>query len=141
MMEMPTSVVETAICRGTIIHSNGFEEIGHGKFFVVIGVNKDSVVGFFFINSNIHRAIMNRQELLDMQYPMKRSDYPFLKYDSFLSATQIMTIGKSALAADISSQIAKIVGEMKAEHLERLLDAANMSELFSDKEKEDFFSI
>lgn len=138
-MEMSASIVGTAICRGTIIHSDGFREIGHGKFFVVVGVNRDSFVGFFFINSNIHKAIMNRQELLDMQYPMKHADYPFLKYDSFLSATQIMTIRKDELAADISEKTAKIVGEMKKEHLSELLEAARSSILFSEQEKEDFF--
>ena len=139
-MDIPSRLLEYAIHRGAIIHSNGFESIGHGKFFVIIGVKEDRVAGFFFINSNIHPAIYKRQELLDMQYPMKQADYPFLRYDSFLCATQIMTIGKAELAADIDNEVAKIVGTMKNNHLSELLEAANNSILFSKEEKRDFFS-
>ena len=49
-MDVPKSLVAGSIRRGTILHSYMFEDIGHGKFFVVIGVNEKYVVGFFFIN-------------------------------------------------------------------------------------------
>ena len=139
-MELPTSLVERTIHRGTIIHSYGFTDIDHGKFFVVIGVSGDSLVGFFFINSAINRMIFGKQRLLDMQYPMKQTDYPFLRYDSFLCATNIMTIEKSALAADIAEGTASIVGEMQPAHLSELLSAACKSDLFTDYEKTTFLS-
>ncbi len=127
-MEIPTSLIEHTIHRGTIIHFYGFTDIDHGKFFVVVGVNADCLVGFFFINSSINRMIFGKQRLLDMQYPMKQTDYPFLRYDSFLCATNIMTIEKGVLAADIASGTASIVGEMKAAHLSELISAARKSD-------------
>jgi hypothetical protein len=139
-MEIPGKLLESTINRGTIVHSNAFEGIGHGKFFVIMGVKEDRIAGFFFINSNIHPAIYKNQELLDMQYPTKRTDYPFLRYDSFLCATQIMTVGKAELAGDIENETAKIMGMMKSEHLSELLEAARNSVLFSKEEKRDFFS-
>ena len=39
MMELPTSLIEHTIHRGTIIHSYGFTDIDHGKFFVVVGIS------------------------------------------------------------------------------------------------------
>lgn len=86
-MEIPKSLIESKIDRGTILHSTMFENIDHGKFFVIVGVNADYVAGFFFINSNINIHIEDKQEQLDMQYPLRKADYDFLKYDSFLSAT------------------------------------------------------
>ena len=140
MMEIPTSLIEDTIRRGTIIHSYGFTDIDHGKFFVVVGISGDCLVGFFFINSNINKMIFGKQRLLDMQYPMKQADYPFLRYDSFLCATNIMTIEKKALAADIADGAASIVGEMQAVHLSELLSAARESDLFTDYEKATFLS-
>ena len=106
MMELPTSLIERTIRRGTIIHSYGFTDIDHGKFFVVVGISGDCLVGFFFINSAINRMIFGKQRLLDMQYPMKQADYPFLRYDSFLCANNIMTIEKISLATDIADDTA-----------------------------------
>ncbi len=140
MMELPTSLIEHTIHRGSIIHSYGFTDIDHGKFFVVIGVSDNCLVGFFFINSAINRMIFGKQRLLDMQYPMRQADYPFLRYDSFLCATNIMTIEKSALAADIAGGTASIVGEMQAAHLSEMLSAARNSDLFTDFEKATFLS-
>lgn len=82
-MDFPLELAENLIERGVILHSDIFPDIDHGKFFVVIGVDEDFVAGFFFINSNINRAIWNKQEQLAMQYPMRKADYDFLRYDSF----------------------------------------------------------
>ena len=139
-MEIPTSLIEHSIRRGTILHSYSFTDIDHGKFFVVVGISANCLVGFFFINSGINRMIFGKQRLLDMQYPMKQSDYPFLRYDSFLCATNIMTIEKSTLAADIADGTASIVGEMQSAHLSELLSAARESDLFTDYEKATFLS-
>lgn len=139
-MELPFEALGNAIHRGTIIHSNNFKAIGHGKFFVVMGVDEHSIVGFFFINSNIHPAIFKRQALLDMQYPMKKSDYQFLRYDSFLCASNLMTIERQSLVSDISSGTARIIGEMRQEHLADILAAARNSILFTDYQKQSFFS-
>ena len=140
MMEIPTTLLESAIYRGTIIHSYGFKGIDHGKFFVVIGNSADYLVGFFFINSAINKTIFGKQRLLDMQYLMKQTDYPFLRYDSFLCATNIMTIEKNVLAANIADGTANIVGEMQANQLTELLSAARESDLFTDYEKATYLS-
>lgn len=65
-MEIPDFLIESKIDRGTILHSTMFEDIDHGKFFVIIGVNAEYVAGFFFINSNINKYIMGKQEQLAM---------------------------------------------------------------------------
>lgn len=138
-MEIPSSLIESYIDRGTILHSTMFENIDHGKFFVIVGVNKEYIAGFFFVNSNINIHIEGKQEQLDMQYPLKKADYGFLKYDSFLSATRIEKIPRSKIVDTINTGITEIIGTMKQEHMEELLEKARESILFSKQQVKQFF--
>jgi hypothetical protein len=139
MMDLPKAIIDESIKRGTILHSTMFKNIDHGKFFVVIGVNKEYVAGFFFINSNINRFMMDKQEQLSMQYIIKKADYGFLKYDSFISATSLQTIPINELTNTIQKGITTYVDKLHEEYLNELLEAARQSKLFSKKEKHDFF--
>lgn len=138
-MELPQIAYESFITRGTILGASDFENIDHEKFFVIIGVDKDYIAGFFFINSNIHPSIQKKPEQLAMQYIMKHSDYPFLKYDSFLCATNILTRGKQELVEKLKRGEISIKDTMKEEHLEDLLEKLRESKLFSNIEKRHFF--
>lgn len=138
-MELPTSLYESMIRRGVILHSDIFEDIDHGKFFAVIGVAGDMVAGFFFINSRIHPTIMKRPAQFAMQYPLKKSDYSFLKYDSFLSATVIQKIPVNKLSSSIKSGQTTQVGNLTDDDLTAVLDACRKSELFRPSDKKKFF--
>ncbi len=137
-MDLPIGPIKEGIDRGTILHSSIFKDIDHGKFFVVIGINKESIAGFFFVNSNIHKSIFGKPEQLAMQYPIRHADYSFLKYDSFVCATNIIRIPFGKLAASITAGDTRIVGMMLKEHIEELLQAARQSPLFSPIEKKSF---
>lgn len=137
-MDIPHSLIERHIDRGTILHSTMFENIDHGKFFVIVGVSEDFVAGFFFINSDINSYIKGKQEQLNMQYPLRKADYDFLRYDSFLSATKIQTIPRSKIADTIGLGITEIVGHMKQEHMDELLEKARESVLFSGQQVRKF---
>ena len=64
-MDIPSALIEIQIARGTILHSTMFQNIDHGKFFVIVGVSKDYVAGFFFINSRVNIHIeTNRLSLI-----------------------------------------------------------------------------
>lgn len=137
-MDIPSALIEIQIARGTILHSTMFQNIDHGKFFVIIGVSKDYVAGFFFINSRVNIHIEDKQAQLDMQYPLRKKDYSFLHHDSFLCATKIEKIERSRLAETINSGITTIIGSMKEEHMEELLEKARESILFSKIQKKQF---
>ncbi len=139
-MELPASLIDsTVVCRGQILHSDIFEDIDHAKFFVIIGVSKDSVAGFFYINSDINRFINNKVEQLLMQFPLFMSDYKFLSHDSFICATNIIKLPKSLITDSIASKRTKVVDSLKPEYLEALLAKVRGSRLFSKKDKEVFF--
>ena len=104
-MELPHSLHRHFIERGSILHSEIFEDIDHGKFFAVMGVSEDMLVGFFFINSRIHPAIQKRPAQFAMQYLLRKKDYDFLRYDSFLSATAIIKLPINRLSETIVSPL------------------------------------
>ena len=117
-MDIPVEILaENGIKRGVILHSNIFDDIDHGKFFVVVGVTKDYIAGYFFINSNIHKYIQSKPEQLDMQYIMKHSDYDFLRYDSFLSAVKVNEISCERLAISMLKGITRIAGQIGRAHV------------------------
>lgn len=138
-MELPLQLLQHGIKRGSILLSNCFENIDHAKFFAIIGVYQNYIAGFFFINSRIHPIIQSRPQLFAMQYQLRKRDYHFLKYDSFLSANELQTRTISALTQSMKNGQTSIVGQLTENDLTAILDACRKSDLFSAKEKRQFF--
>lgn len=138
-MELPTTLLKQTISRGTIFHSSIFKQIDHDKFFIVIGESEEEVIGFFFINSKVNRHIFKTQSLLDLQYQLKKSDYPFLKYDSFLSCIEINKIKKSRLQDSLSERSTTIKGSLTEIDEANILTMVRSSKVFSPIEKRTFF--
>lgn len=138
-MDIPNSLISSSIERGCILHSHGFTDIDHGKFFVVIGIKGNKVAGFFFINSSINHSLFNKPEQLALQYQLKKNDYSFLRYDSFLCASSLLTMSLDELTEDIQNSTAKIVDKLKESHINEILESVRKSRLYSKAEKRDFF--
>ena len=132
------ALAKLAITRGAILHGC-FDGIDHSKFFVIIGENDNHLVGFFFINSQIHQSIKEKQAQFEMQMQIRKSDYDFLSHDSFVGADQIKVINKNKIASDISEGKTQIKGSLTDVDLSMLLDALRDSKLFSKVEKDTFF--
>lgn len=126
------------IKRGAILHSETFDFVDHGKFFVIMGVSHGEVAGFFFINSGINKWIQGKEEMLVMQYPMRKADYGFLRYDSFLSAQELLKIPISKIESDMDKGHTIFKAQMKEEHVEEVLRMARHSKLFKPKDKKNF---
>lgn len=137
-MDVPISVIEECVGRGDVLLSE-FDGIDHRKFFVVMGVSEDKVCGFFFINSNIHPAIFNKQEQLNLQYPLLHRDYEFLKYDSFLCASSVIERKLSDITEGIKNGTTSIIGRLKEEHIVEVVEMVRASRVISDRHKKLFF--
>lgn len=138
-MELPIQLLKQGIQRGSILLSDSFDDIDHAKFFAIIGVFQDTIAGYFFINSRIHPIIMAKPRQLAMQYQLKKSDYTFLRYDSFLGANELQIRSVASLAKSMQEGQTSIVGQLTDEDLASVLDACRNSNLFSEKEKQQFF--
>jgi len=132
------NLAELAVVRGAVLHGV-FENIDHKKFFVIIGENNEQLIGFFFINSNIHQSLKNKPAQFEMQMSIKKSNYDFLNYDSFVCADKIKIISKSRIVSDIVNKKTEIKGSLTENDLEMLLNATRNSKLFSKIEKDTFF--
>ena len=137
-MEIPVTAIADSITRGDILLSE-FDGIDHRKFFVVMGVSEEKVCGFFFINSNIHPAIFNKQEQLNLQYPLRHIDYPFLKYDSFLNASSVIERKISDISLGIRNKTTYVIGRMKDEHVNDVVEMVKASKVISERHKKMFF--
>ena len=132
---------EALVRRGAIFHSDAFDDIDHGKFFVIIGVSEDCVVGLFFINSNINSFICGKPDLYALQYTIKAKDYEsFLRYDSFVSCSSLRRFPLDRFEASITSGRTECKGQLREEHLQDILKLVKDSPVFSKRDREAFFS-
>ncbi|SFP03499.1 hypothetical protein [Prevotella sp. tf2-5] len=137
-MEIPVEAIADSIQRGDILLSE-FDGIDHRKFFVVMGISEDKVCGFFFINSNIHPAIFNKQEQLNMQYLLLQRDYEFLKYDSFLCASSVIERRLVDISEGIRNKTTQVIGHMKEEHITDVIKMVRESKVISERHKRLYF--
>lgn len=138
-MDLPVQLLRQGIKRGSVLLSESFEDIDHTKFFAVMGVYEDRIAGFFFINSRIHPIVQRKPEQFAMQYQLRKKDYGFLRYDSFLGANELLTRSVSDLVKTMHDGQTSIVGQLTDEDLTAVLEACRESKLFSAKEKRQFF--
>ena len=139
MMELPASLLHQTIKRGTILLSDSFEDIDHAKFFAVMGVYEDTIAGFFFINSRIHPLVQSKPKQFAMQYQLRKRDYKFLRYDSFLGADDLLTRKVSDLVKSMQEGQTSIVGQLTADDLSAVLEACRKSNLSAPRRRKDSF--
>lgn len=140
-MDMPAVLMEQLLKRGTILHSDIFEEIGHGKFFVIIGEDENGYVGFFFINSGISGFVAKKTKLAELQYSVSSKDYTFLNYNSFVDCHEIKPISKAKLLSSITTKKTIVKGKLTPDDLAAIMVITANSKVFSPVEKEKYFSM
>ncbi len=70
---------------------------------------------------------------------MRRQDYSFLRYDSFLSASSVLVRPVTTLSEEIEKGTTKIIGRMKEEHIHEVVEMVLNSDVISKRDKELFF--
>lgn len=127
------------IKRGDIIHSFDIMGIGHGKFFVVLNIVDNRVIGFFFINSIVNRHIEDKPGILELQFIMRPSEYDFLKHDSYIDGSNIEELPLSVIQQQLANGTATIKDRLKANHMDALMELCRKSPLFKPREKKRYF--
>ena len=68
------------------------------KRFVILGINEEgNYVGSVFINTNVNFNIINSQELLELQYPVKNQANDYLDHDSFIDCSELFEFEREHL--------------------------------------------
>lgn len=83
--------------------------------------------------------MINKPEQFAMQYQLFLHNYDFLRYDSFLGANELQTRPVSALAESMKNGKTYVVGQLTDEDLAAVLEACRNSDLFTAKQKRNFF--
>ena len=138
-MELPSELVKILVERGQILYSNIFANIDHPKFFVVVGVTEEEVAGFFYINSRINTNVNTKEEQLRLQFPISKDDYDFLSHDSYISATNVVTLPRDVIVRSMQSGQTLIKGKLLDNHMNDILNKVRSSRLFSKITKDRFF--
>jgi hypothetical protein len=108
---------------GIVLKDNAKER---HKYFSVIGQDKDrGLVGSLLVNSNINQNVINTKELQDCQFPLRKKDYGFLSYDSYLDC-----LGKNKIMRTGTEE-----GELTQNDKALVLDHLRDSEIISAKLK------
>lgn len=113
--------------------------IDHPKFFVIIGVTEDEVAGFFYINSRINTNVNAKEEQLRLQYPISKDDYDFLSHDSYISATNVVTLPRNVIVQSMHQGRTLVKGKLLDHHMNDILNKVRSSRLFSKITKDRFF--
>lgn len=128
------------IQRGAILKGEIFPNIDHPKYFVIMGEDDHHLLGFFFINSNVHRSLLDKQLQLDLQYPLLKTHYDFLHHNSFVCASSLIKLSKDTIAQGLNSGEVCFIDTLRNEDLELIRQAVQASPLFSTIDKQRFFS-
>jgi len=117
-----------------------FDDIDHEKFFVIAGLSQDKIfICSVFINSNIPDFIFKKQELLNLQIPIKKNKYDFLQHDSFVSCNTQLKLKFSDIYRWIDNKRCQYIGKLDAEDLNNIKITLIQSGLLAQKEIELYF--
>jgi hypothetical protein len=117
-----------------------FDGIDHEKFFVIAGLSQNKIfICSVFINSNIPNFIFKKQELLNLQVPIKGNKYDFLQHDSFVSCNTQLKFKFSDIHHWIDDKRCRYIGKLDTEDQNRIKTTLIDSGLLSQKEIELYF--
>ena len=141
MIDYRDALAEIAIKRGAILYSKELfkKTVGHPKYFVIIGEDDKNYKGYFYINSNIHECIQHKEQQSKLQYVVRKEDYPFLDYYSYVNCATLMNFPKQYLKDCILNNTVIIEGELNQFDLDNILKSVRESDLYSPKEKKTYF--
>jgi hypothetical protein len=113
--EAKTAIVTSALEQGDVFLMNLSPKEGvtpkknehsRDKYFVVLGVDENKLVGALLINSAINPNIP--QELKDLHYPLYAKDYRFLKHNSFVNCGNLIEINNERFTSQFHSPKGKM---------------------------------
>jgi len=101
------------------------------KYFVVVGHDQDNgLIASLLVNSNVNENVINTKMLLDCQFPLRKNDYGFLHYDSYLDCSELFELNKIKIL-----QNGMEIGELTSRDRMLVVEHLRDSEVISAKLK------
>ena len=105
------------------------------KRFIILG--RDSAkqyIGAIFINTNVNFKVINSQELLELQYPVKKDGNDYLNWDSFVDCSKLIKLEFEHVKTAIVAKPDCVLGMVKKEDLEIIYTLVKSSPNISQAE-------
>ena len=109
---------------GTILYlyCDGYY-LNKDKYFLLLSSSSSGATAQFVINSKINKFIANRPHLQSSQFRINKSDYKFLKYDSFINCTDVKWwYTKEKIEKQIEKNPNRIKGLLTNNHLRIIIE-------------------
>ena len=91
-----------------------------------------------FINSEIHPSLYHKKHLLELQYPVRKENCQFLKYDSFINCAYTNILIVEDIIHDITTKKSQIIGTLIEEDINEIRRLIVNSGLLSQSEITEF---
>ena len=137
--EVSDYLLKNTLSKGNVFLGE-FSGIKHKKFFIVVGLSNDKLfLCSVYVNSSIPNFIYNKQELLNLQVPIKGAKYDFLKYDSFVSCNTQLKYEFADIKNWMNSGKCQYIGNIDNEDLSNITSTLIESGLLTQKEIDLYF--
>lgn len=94
------------------------EEFCKSKYFIILGESDvDFTFASFYVNTDINYNFVPHKEVEKLHIVLKQSEYPFLKYDSYLNLNELFLKSKNTLIEEYNKNNKCLVYQLKDEQL------------------------
>ncbi len=112
-----------------------FTDPSKEKYLVLVSMEPRPL--FFVANSNVSKFIADRPELLKCQVRLNASQYPFLRYDSFVDCSQVIdSLDKDEIVKQLIAELGRIKGTLSETTKQQITGAAQEAKTISSTHKE-----
>lgn len=89
------------------------------KRFIILGRDSsNNYIGTIFINTDVNWNVINSQEILELQYPVKHSENEYLDNDSFIDCSKLIKMEYEYVKNAIVEKPGCVLGKVKDDDLE-----------------------
>ncbi len=115
------------------------EEFQKDKYFIILGENDEEFAfATFYINTDKNYKFIPNKEIESFHLNLKKSEYPFLKYDSWLNLTEIFPKSKEFIYAEFERDPACLKYTLKEEQLQFLRELVKLCPTLKGKIKKKY---
>jgi hypothetical protein len=110
------------------------QAVSQDKYFVFVGMDRRPLL--LKINSDLNLFVKGRDSLNQCQFILKKADYGFLKYDSYLDCTRVLyLLTLEEIESQLIDDLQRLVSEIISPHKIEIVKMVNAAKTVSPYHK------
>jgi len=131
-------IIDNKIQIGSIVSIN-CDGIDHPKWNIILDIMDDKcLIASVFINSEINFFHINSPELVALQYPIKKIDFPFLDHDSYIDCSNLFEKHYKEYKVTLINNAIRKIGELSEPEIESIYEFVRKSKNIKGKTKKKY---